>query len=406
MRMLVVLFLVALPALSALAEKPAASVKVSVEQLKQALAADRDKLDADVARQLLNMELTERLSTVELAKLKADLPGSRAQEALVALADLSGFLDPPAEQIPPDATPDGTAAHQMLAHIVNYVNTTVRQLPNLIATRDTTGYEDRPAEDIVQETASVSLSSLPLHVVGRSSVTVTYRDRKEVVDEGAAKVKKSGPAVHGLETGGVFGPILSVVVADAMKGKITWGRWEMGAAGPEAVFHYAVTKEESDYKVQFCCVSAGIDSSAGGQTDWQVFSELVAYHGEIAFDPVTGAILRITLEAEMPPNEIVAKAGLLVEYAPVEIAGKTYTCPVKSVSILKAHSEQPSMGMHMASSYKGPGKTFLNEVAFGQYRRFGSETRILTGDSLAPNQPGGPASVDSPYAPPSRAPTH
>jgi hypothetical protein len=190
-----------------------------------------------------------------------------------------------------------------------------------------------------------------------------------------------------------------------LKGKITWSHWEKGASGTEAVFHYSVPKEKSNDKVQFCCVSSGLDSSAG-RTVWQVFSELAAYHGEIAFDPVTGAILRITMEAEMPPNEVVSTAGIVVEYGPVEIGGKTYICPVKSVSILKAHTEEPKMGLHMASSYQSQAKTFLNDVAFGQYRRFGSETRILTGDSLAPNQPSGPTSADSPYPAPGRAPTH
>ena len=137
-----------------------------------------------------------------------------------------------------------------------------------------------------------------------------------------------------------------------------------------------------------------------------VFHEVAAYHGDIAFDPASGAILRMTVEAELPPNEVVSTAGMYVEYAPVEIGGKTYTCPAKSVSILKAHTALPPMGMHMASSYEGPAKTFLNDIAFGQYRRFGSEMRILTGDGLAPNQPNGPASADSPYAPPARAPTH
>ncbi len=400
---LCVMVLIALPAVG---EKPTVLVKLSVDELKQALAADRDKPDADVAQELLNMELTERLSTVELMRLKATLPGSKAQEALVALADLSGLLDPPAAEIPGDAMPDGTAAHKMLAQVVNYVNTTLLQLPNLIAVRDTIGYEDRPAQDIQQATALVSLSYMPLHVTGTSSVTVTYRDRKEVIDEGGAKVKKRGPAVQGLETRGVFGPILNVVLANALKGKITWGHWEKGPGGMEAVFRYAVPKEKSDDKVQFCCVSGGVDGQTGSQTDWQVFSELAAYHGEIAFDPVTGTILRITLDAEMPPGDLVSTAGIFVEYGPVEIGGKTYTCPLKSVSILKAHTEEPPVGLHMTSIYKGQPKTFLNDSAFGPYRRFGSETRILTDDSVVPNQPSGPAPADAPYAAPSRAPTH
>jgi hypothetical protein len=137
----------------------------------------------------------------------------------------------------------------------------------------------------------------------------------------------------------------------------------------------------------------------------RVFNASASYHGEIAFDPANGAILRITMEAEMPQGELVSKAGMMVEYGPVEIGGKSYICPVKSVSVLQAHTTQ-NQGAYSRSNYKGPAKTFLNDVTFGQYRRFGSETRILTGDSLAPTMPSGPASADAPYSPPSRAPTH
>ncbi len=309
-----------------------------------------------MAQQLANMELTERLGTAELAQLKAELPGSKAQEALVALADQSGLLDPPAEQVPADATPDAATAHQVLAQLVNYVNTTLRQLPNLIASRETIGYEDRPAADIQQETGLVSLSYMPLRVAGRSDVVVTYRDRKEVINEGGTKVKQHGPAVQGLVTNGVFGPILSVVVGDALKGKITWGRWEKGAHGTEAVLRFAVPKEVSNDKVQFCCISSGIDPNTLAPNDWHLFSELAAYQGEIAFDPSTGAILRVTMDAEMPPGEVVSAASIVVEYGPVEIGGKTYICPEKSISILKAHTETPDPGTHMTAIYKGPAK--------------------------------------------------
>jgi hypothetical protein len=402
----VFLLAVAMIAWPALAESRSTVQKVTLEQLKQALAADHEKPDAEVAQQLLNMELTERLSAPELARMQGELSGGKAREALQALADLSVFLSPPAQEVPEDAPPDAAAAREMLTHLVNYVNTTLRQLPNLIASRETTGYEDRPAEDIQQANAMVSLSYLPLHVVGKSSVTVTYRDHKEVIDEQAAKGKKSGPRVQGLQTGGVFGPILSVVASDALKGKITWGRWEKGAGGTEAVFHYEVPKEKSEYKVQFCCVPTGVDATVGYEAVMEPFSELAAYHGEIAFDPASGAILRMTLETEMPPHEVVSKAGLLVEYGAVEIGGKSYICPTRSVSVLMAHTTEPSRGAQSAASFNGQAKTFLNDVEFGQYRRFGSETRILTGEPGDSKLQSGPAAADAPLAPTSRTPTH
>jgi len=349
-----------------------------------AASEDTHQADADLARQLSGMELTERLSTTKLAHLESRLPGEKSKLALVALADSSVFLDPPAAEIPANPKPDMAAKHQMLVSVVKYVNTTLRQLPNFIATRATTRFEDRPLEDIQGEVGMTTLIYLPLHVVGRSNVSVTYRDGHEVVEKAAAKTKRGDSQARGLFTEGVFGPILSTVVGDALKGEITWSRWEKGAKDAEAVFHYAVPKEKSHYSVGYCCVSNGLNTEAPQPGDWHSFAEIAAYHGEIAFDPASGAILRITLEADMLPNEAVSKNGMMVEYGAVDIGGQSYICPLRSVSLLFAHTTQPPMGKHPVEIYKGSAKRFLNDAVFEQYHRFGSETRILAGNQVEP----------------------
>ena len=55
----------------------------------------------------------------------------------------------------------------------------------------------------------------------------------------------------------------------------------------------------------------------------------------------------------------------------------------RSVSLLQAHAAVPQ-GAFSRANYQGTPKTYLNEVDFTQYRRFGSETRILSGDSDPP----------------------
>ena len=361
--------------------KPPLLQKVSVDQLEQTLAASHAASDADLAQQLSTLELSERLSTVQLTRLSAALPGEKSREALMLLADESAFLDPPAAETPADATPDAAATRQMLVHIVNYVNTTLRQLPNLIASREITSFEDRPAEDDLQATGVVSYSYEPLHFVGRSVADVTFRDRRELVEEAARKEKEG--KIGGLVTTGEFGPILSTVVADALKGKIMWGRWEQGANGRIAVFRYTVPDEKSNYHVQFCCIVNGY--SADGQADMQLFDQRASYHGEIAFNPADGSILRMTLQADMPPKSLVPNAGIAIDYGSVEIGGRPYICPIRSVSSLQAHTAQPH-GMYSRAMYNGPTKTFLNDIVFGRYRRFGSESRILTGEVAAPQQ--------------------
>jgi hypothetical protein len=78
----------------------------------------------------------------------------------------------------------------------------------------------------------------------------------------------------------------------------------------------------------------------------------------------------------MPAGSLVETAGIAIEYAATEIAGRSYICPVKSVSILAAHTAQQK-GFIARSKYQGAAKTFLNDVAFTGYRRFGSEARVL-----------------------------
>jgi hypothetical protein len=267
----------------------------------------------------------------------------------------------------------------MMVAIVGYVNNNLHQLPNFVATRSTNAFEDRPAEDMVGPggAGTVSLSYQPIHFVAKSSSSVTYRESHEVVDGKTAA--KPGSQPKGLVTFGEFGPFLSTVVADAVKGKITWARWVQGTDGPEAVFHFQVPKKQSNYIVRFCCTTE--DASASFTT--HVFSEQAAYHGEVQFNPATGAILRITVEAELDPGELVSKAGMVVEYSPTPIGASQVVLPARSVSLLQAHTARPRSGMQ-SPTYTGTPKTFLNDTAFTDYHQFRGEARILTGENTGP----------------------
>ena len=347
--------------------------KVTSDELIQIVAAEKSTPDADLAKKLTDLELTDRLSSLHLAELMKRLPGDKSRVEATVLADQSIFLQPSPGAIAVDAVPDAASTRQMLAKMVNYVNTIVRQLPNLIATRFTNGFEDRPREEKLTSTGVESLDYLPLHWVGSLNMNVTYRDRQEVEDK-SVKVEKKGNGVGGLMTSGEFGPVLSTVLADALKGKITWARWEKSGDHTMAVFHYQVPENNSNYHVQFCCV---VDSFAtDGTPDSKVFNERSAYHGDIVFSPADGSIRLLTLEADLPTGGLVAGAGMAIEYAATDIGGRSYICPIRSVSMLRAHTAQQT-GAISRSNYRGPAKTFLNDVTFSNYRRFGSETRVL-----------------------------
>ena len=177
-----------------------------------------------MARQLSDVELTERLREAKPSSWTANFGGKRARQALAALADASAFLQPPPAEILADATPDAGAQRSMISLAVDYLNKTITKLPNFYATRTTVRYEETPR----YVDASTPVDYLPLHAAASSKATVLYSNGKEVVDSRGAKRKKRKAADGYLLTYGVFGPLLGAVT-DAIASGLTWNRWEKSA---------------------------------------------------------------------------------------------------------------------------------------------------------------------------------
>ena len=207
-------------------------------------------MDADIAHQLGDFELSERLTNSTLNRFAARLPlGPRTALALQLLSDQSAFLDPPASELPATALPDDASQQRMMDAARGYVVQTWSRLPNFFVTRVTNRFDD-------------SLKYLPsgdwpvragMHVVGTASREVTFRDGLEVQDSTPATVAASNPAKPavevGLSTWGEFGPALSVVLTDVVKGTINFSHWEQTSTGIAAVYKYSVPKSASHYSV-------------------------------------------------------------------------------------------------------------------------------------------------------------
>ena len=377
MRQVAVLLLLAGSNLSCVAAKP-----VTVEQLEQILAATPGASDVQMAAQLSDLVLIERLSAARLSRYETDFPGPRTRQALTVLADMSAFLNPPGEEIPAIARPDPKAQREMIALTVNYVNQTMHQLPNFFATRVTVSFQDNPSLDESRRDNNRSfvpdllIISKPLHSVGRYSVAVLYRGGREVVHAGTVQ-----PGPQGLTTSGEFGPILGTALLDAAQGNLVWSRWEQGAAGQEAVFRFSVPAEKSHYEVSYCCIL----KVNGDRVYYRQFS---AYDGEITIDPSNGTVLRLSLRATglKRPDPIV-KANIVVEYGPVELGGRTYICPVKGIAVSLASETRPLFGGREEDF--PPLQTSLNDVVFEQYHLYRASSHVLPGfsEEQPPNPP-------------------
>ena len=352
-----------------------ASKRVSVGQLGELVATAHGSSDEEIARQLPDMELTERLSSAKLISLEAGLRGNKARQALVALADESAFLDPPAAEIPTEGPPAAAAQREMQAKAVEYLTKTIPKLPNFFATRTTVFYAETVAN--YEQAGEPGVGYQPLHVTEVSKATVLLRDGKEVADSGSTKRRKPQPPDDNLSTYGTFGPILSTVILDAAGGSgLTWSHWEQGADGRRAAFRFTVPREKSHYTVMTCCLPDGDGTLA--------FHKLVGYRGEITIDPATGTILRLALVADLKTAVPLTRSDVMVEYGPVKMGQNMYICPVRSVSIMRGRTVRLMRVWDEGFRTFGPFVTKLNDVTFGEYHRFGTESRMLPGYSPAP----------------------
>jgi hypothetical protein len=369
-----------------------ASEPATIAQLEQALAAAHGKSDKDVAKQLGELQLTERLSTLRLEKLQAGLPGIKSRQALQVLSDASAFQNLPAAEIPQLAAPDHDTESKILAKTTDYISHTLPRLPDFIVTRSTSRFDNLKVEHIGGSVASVAVvEDQPYHFINITRETVTYRNGAEEVVGSVNHPEHQ----RGLYNWGVFGPLLQIVVTDILAGKMGWGHWEQGRRGMMAVFRYAVSQDRSHFEVKYCCFT---------NTDgWHTFEALPSYHGEIAVDPQTGAILRLTIQTDIPAGHPIYRADVLVEYGPVEIGGQEYICPTKSVSISRVmdtvtvreidcyeSSCQPAILAH-------PKTTSVNDADYSAYHVFRGEVRMLPADSS--ESEGEPPQSQSPATP-------
>jgi hypothetical protein len=176
-------------------------------------------------------------------------------------------------------------------------------------------------------------------------------------------------------------------------GGLTWSRWEkVEGGGQRAVFRYIVFAQRSKYQSGGCCLPDG-DGTIG-------FRKQTGYHGEIAIDPTSGAILRLTMQADLGGFVPLNRSDIMIAYGPVEIGGKTYICPLRSVSISRARSVPTLREWNDEIKTWGPYTTMLNDFVFEDYHMFRAQSRMLSGST--PNAAAHEQTSEPPAAAPSQ----
>jgi hypothetical protein len=333
---------------------PWSDEQLTVEQLEHVAAVLHAKSDRERARELNGRHLTQRLTAARFERLNLELPGKETREALLAIADEAAFLELPAADLLDLPAPNRAAQGRMVSRAVAFVATTVSRMPDFMAMRTTTRFQDAYVMRSIEKHV---IAVEGFQFVDRHEVTAVYREGQEV-DQGltATTPEEKINKKPGLHSWGEFGPLLGVVVADILKDKISWSHWEQTIVGPAAVFQFAVEADKSSYIVHYCCVLKGGRSSE--------FTSTPAYHGEIALEPATGAVLRIVLKTDLSPDDVdLRRADLAVDYKRIDIGGRSYILPTRSISLSKT-----------------PTVVAINDVVFDHYHQFRGEMRIVPSD--------------------------
>ncbi len=353
-----------------------AAERITVKQLEQKLAApapagsDHSEVpvavlhDATLAVEIDNLQLSERLTRATLESiLKEHSFGPRTQRELQLLAERSALMDPPASELPDQPAPDVNQQQHMLDAARAYVFQTLTHLPNFFATRTTERFSGISPE--------VNETGMPVHVGlfprGASTREITFRNGREVIDPMKAQ-RPSQTLQMGLESWGEFGPEPAVVLVGVSTGTIAFHHWEQGPTGLAAVYRYSVPEQDSKYEVNYTCNGSN------------AFHAQPGYHGSLAIDPVSGAILRLTLQADSKPDDPITHVASVIEYGPVDIGGRTYICPLHSLAfsveeVSTCFRELKDQALVHNRTLVRP--LILNRTTFSDYHRLGSTSRII-----------------------------
>ncbi|HEX4321721.1 MAG TPA: hypothetical protein VHZ52_12495 [Acidobacteriaceae bacterium] len=351
--------------------------RLDIADVHQLLQTDRGERDRELAGQLNSLELTERLSTPQLASWKTRLHAKEAKAALTVLGDESVFLAPPMAEISDQPPPDESMQGQTVLRAEKYLDEVVPMLPDFSADATTVKYEQLSVDN--KDTWKTTPPNRNLIQAASEQATFLYRDgREQRIVEKKADAARHIAVRNDLNYKGIFGPILGFVFEDVRRGssKLIWTRWERTSQGTLAVFHYRVRTENPLYGVVYCCLAGG-----------KVFQTLPEHHGEVAINPDTGAILRISVESgpgwiretDLSPLRPVLFSNMMVEYGPVDIGGRTFICPHRSVVMTRQRTVRPIRFWGLSFDVYGPYQTLMNDTIYTRYHKFGSDSRILPG---------------------------
>ena len=322
-------------------------VKSSVVELKQP--------DAEVAKYLLRMKLTNRLDNSTVEELRSLGAGPKTVAALRSMVDASAKLPevpsaapaapPPPPAPPPDSVEQGKIIEAAREKALDYT----KALPNFLCLEVVRRAFDRNTN----HAAGSEQWSSDDTVAMRLSYFEGKEDYKVVmVNNTAALGSKTFEQLGGVRSQGEYGSMLKQIFIPESEARFEWARWATLRRRKMYVFSYDIDQPHSQFSIT-----------------WEKSDKTVpAYRGLVYIDVETKKVMRITQEAyDIRPDFPVRDAREVLDYDFQQIGDTEFLVPLKVVMTSRT------------TKYLSK-----NDIEFRLYQKFGADAVIKFDETPPP----------------------
>jgi hypothetical protein len=259
---------------------------------------------------------------------------AEAQASAAALSNSRFVITPSSNPVPP---PTEAQAQEMIEAARQRALAWSESLPNFFCVEMTDHSIDPSGEGDWRHKDSIAQ-------------LMRYVDHQESRTTLELNGQKSSLAADDLDFAhsiGEFGGIFLLAFRPTAQAKFTWKEADVLDGQPVQVFRFAVDKAHSEFTL----------------SGFQNREVPVAFHGLVYLDTATHSVRRITIDADDIPQDLRVRASSIsVDYGWVSINSHDFLMPTRGAVSLR----------------EGKHEGVLNEFEFRNYRRFGSQIRVLS----------------------------
>jgi hypothetical protein len=319
-------------------------------QSSEQLIKEGKQTDAELAKYLAKVKLSERLDDRIIEEMQSHGIGAKTLQALQALRDRTKDLmaaKPIVPQAPPTPIPPPSSEEQaaIISDVREYALNYSKNLPDFICTQVTRRYA-APMPGTRWGGSSLSEPSWQAQDV--LQIRLSYFQQKEkytVVLANNAVVNKDYEQMGGSKSFGEFGSMLREIFEPSTEARFEWDHWGTLRGKRVMAFSYHVLQSRSQYRLV---------------VEDAKLSIITAYRGLVEVDPDAHIVMRVSTIAENIPADFpIRKANDILDYDFQEISGHTFLLPLKSQVLMSG----------------GEVLTKLDEE-FRLYRKYSAEAEI------------------------------